>query len=307
MLVDGAPVTELGIKVDPDLVRVEVDGRVFEPEKQARAVYYLLNKPKGVVCTNDRREARKRAIDLITDPAKGRIYTVGRLDEASTGLILLTNDGEFANLIAHPRHEVPKTYLVKVRGKIDGVSIDKLKRGVHLAEGRTTGLRVRVYKKSSTFSTLSVTLAEGKNREVRRIFARVGFNVISLRRTRIGNLSDRRLKEGQWRPLLRAELKDLIGVAQGEIPVGPERSGSDGKRPGRRPAGRGSSSTGSRSSTAAKNAPRGKPSPKPGGRGHPQVKKPAGGRGGPGTGGRGAGRATGGRSSGAAKRSGGRR
>ena len=259
VLVDGKPVNELGMKVDSDLVRVEVDGRVFEPAGEARLHYYLLNKPKGVVCTNDRREERRRAIDLIGDRDKGRIYTVGRLDEASTGLIILTNDGEFANLIAHPSHEVPKTYLVKVRGKIDPESVDKLKRGVHLAEGRTTGLKVRIYKKSSTFSTLSVTLAEGKNREVRRIFARVGFNVISLRRTRIGNLSDRRLKEGQWRPLLRAEVKDLIGVAEGDVAVGPDEGSA-----GRRKSITRKRATGS--SQVPKRAPRGKPLPNPQGR-----------------------------------------
>jgi 23S rRNA pseudouridine2605 synthase len=224
VLVDGEPVTELGSKVDPEVNVVEVDGRVFKPGT-SRHRYYLLNKPKGVVCTNDRREAKKRAIDLITDPDAGRIYTVGRLDEESTGLILLTNDGDFTNLIAHPRHEVPKTYLVKVRGRIETEPLEKLRKGVHLAEGRTGPIKVRVLKRTSHFSSLSVTLAEGKNREVRRVFARVGFNVIGLRRTRIGNLSDRRLKEGQWRPLRRREVDDLIAVARGEKSVEPERGG----------------------------------------------------------------------------------
>ena len=236
VLVDGNPVTELGTKVDPETAVVEVDGQVFKPGSGRRR-YYLLNKPKGVICTNDRREAKKRAIDLVTDPEAGRIYTVGRLDEESTGLILLTNDGEFTHLIAHPRHEVPKTYLVKVRGRVDGESLVKLRKGVHLAEGRTGPVKARVYKRSNNFSTLSVTLGEGKNREVRRIFARVGFNVISLRRTRIGNLGDRRLKEGQWRPLLRREVEDLIAVARGERPVLPERAPERRRgRPPRKPA-----------------------------------------------------------------------
>jgi len=256
VLVDGEPVSALGTKIDPDRARVEVNGRVFAPDKRERLRYYLLNKPRRVVCTNDRREERKRAIDLITDPDKGRIYTVGRLDEDSTGLILLTNDGDFANLIAHPRHEVPKTYLVKVRGRIDAEAIDKLKRGVHLAEGRTAGVKVRVIKRTGSFTSLSVTLAEGKNREVRRIFAKVGFNVLALRRTRIGNLRDQRLKEGQWRPLLRAEVQDLTAVAHGEREVGEElpgraRSGPAARRgAGRRPA----------------RPLRGKPSPDPRGR-----------------------------------------
>jgi 23S rRNA pseudouridine2605 synthase len=244
VLVDGEPVTELGTRIDPETARVEVDGRVFDPERPVRPRYYLLHKPRGVICTNDRFEGRKRAIDLVTDPDKGRIYTVGRLDEASTGLIVLTSDGDFANLIAHPRNEVPKTYMVKVKGKIDGDAIEKLKKGVYLAEGRTEGFRVRVLKRTNHFSSLSVTLAEGKNREVRRVFARVGFNVLSLRRTRIGNLSDPRLKEGQWRPLRRAEVAEMVAVAQGEreaiddLPRGPRRGREPSRVPPRLPRGK---------------------------------------------------------------------
>ena len=227
-----------------------------------RLRYYLLNKPKGVICTNDRHEARRRAIDLVGDPEAGRIYTVGRLDEESTGLILLTNDGELTNLIAHPRNEVPKTYLAKVRGRIDGVALEKLTRGVHLAEGKTSPIRVRVGKRTQQFSMLSVTLAEGKNREVRRVFAKVGFDVLSLRRTRIGNLSDRGLKEGQWRLLLREELRDLVAVARGEREVADEPTrrpshGEPGGRAGRDsapatalPARRGASRNPARKATA---------------------------------------------------------
>ena len=245
VLVDGQPATVLGAKVDPTTQKVEVDGRVFQAAR-GRHRYYLLNKPKGVICTNDRREAKKRAIDLITDPDRGRIYTIGRLDEDSTGLIVLTDDGELTNLVAHPRHQVSKTYLIKVRGRIEGEALEKVRKGVHLSEGRTSRVRVRVYKRTNTFSTLSITLNEGKNREVRRIFARVGFSVVDLRRTRIGNLSDRRLKVGQWRPLMRAEVEDLIAVARGERPVVPEvrpqRSGRKSAARGRLlgPCGRGS-------------------------------------------------------------------
>jgi 23S rRNA pseudouridine2605 synthase len=220
--VDGQPVTELGTKIDPAVQTVEVDGVVLRPEP-ARRRYYLLNKPRGVVCTNEPRELRPRAIDLIRDPEKGRIFTVGRLDEDSEGLILLTNDGEFANRIAHPSHGVTKTYLVKVRGRIDTPALERMRAGVRLAEGRTGGARVRLIKRTSSFSTLAVTLEEGKNREVRRIFARVGFNVIALRRTHIGHLSDRRLKPGQWRPLLRRELEELEALARGELEPGPPK------------------------------------------------------------------------------------
>lgn len=209
VMVDGEIVTALGTKVDPRAQQVDVDGVVLKPER-TDPKYYLLHKPRGVVCTNDRREARMRAIDLVTDPAKGRIYTVGRLDEESTGLILLTNDGEFANRIAHPRYGVTKTYLVKVRGRIEGEAIEKIKSGVRLAEGWTAPAFVKVLKRTNEWSILSVTLNEGKNREVRRVFAAVGFNVLTLRRTHIGTLSDRTLKEGQWRPLVRVEVQELL-------------------------------------------------------------------------------------------------
>ncbi|NUP97742.1 MAG: rRNA pseudouridine synthase, partial [Planctomycetaceae bacterium] len=207
--VDGEICTELGTKIDPATQEIDVDGVVLRPER-TEPKYYLLHKPRGVVCTNERREARLRAIDLITDPSKGRIYTVGRLDEDSTGLILLTNDGEFANRIAHPRYGVTKTYSVRLRGRIEGESIERVQKGVRLSEGWTAPAFVKVLKRTNEWSLVTCTLNEGKNREVRRIFAAVGHNVLDLRRTHIGTLSDRTLKEGKWRPLLRAEVTELL-------------------------------------------------------------------------------------------------
>ena len=268
VLVDGYPCVELGTRIDPHKQVVEVDGIVLKPASE-RLRYYLLNKPRGVICTNERREARTRAVDLINDPAAGRIYTVGRLDEDSTGLIILTNDGEFTNLVTHPRHEVPKTYLVKLRGKVDGASLEKIRQGVHLSEGRTASAQVRIYKRTNAFTSLSITLHEGKNREVRRIFARFGFNVLSLARTRIGNLSDRRLKEGQWRPLVRAEIADLMDVAHGLAEVTEDRRIPAGGRKPRRPLPRGGKRVRHRATT-----PRGGPST--GGKTGPRSKGPSG-------------------------------
>lgn len=212
VMVDAELVTELGTKVDPDLQRVEVDGIVLR-SAQVRKRYYLLHKPVGVVCTNDERELRKRAADLITDRDKGRIYTVGRLDERTSGLILLTNDGEFAHKVMHPRYGIPRTYAVKLSGRIDDGALGRVRDGVHLAEGRTMGARVVVQRRTERTSRLLVTVYEGKNREIRRIFARVGFKVKDLARVRIGNLSDRGLKNGQWRPLTRAEVADLLDLS----------------------------------------------------------------------------------------------
>lgn len=211
--VDGSVVVELGTKIDPHLQKVEVDGVSLKIERIHKK-YYLLNKPSGVVCTNERRETRPRAIDMITDPKKGRIYTVGRLDEDSTGLILLTNDGEYANRVMHPRYGVKKTYLVKLRGKIDDEDLNKVRNGIHLSDGRTAGARILVQKRTKEYTKLAVTLIEGMNREIRRSFARVGYKVVDLARIRIGPLVNSGMKRtGRWRELT---LKEAWAVLETE-------------------------------------------------------------------------------------------
>lgn len=216
--VDGVRVEEHGLKVDPATQVIEVDGAPLPPQKSQRKQYYLLNKPAGVVCTNERRETRPRAVDLITDRAKGRIYTVGRLDEESKGLIILTNDGEFANRVMHPRYGVTKTYAVKLRGRISDEDVQAVRDGVRLKEGRTGPVRVLIKKRSREYSRLEVTLQEGKNREIRRIFLAVGFKVVELRRTHIGTISDRKLKFGFWRYLEPEEVRQLVALSEGEEP-----------------------------------------------------------------------------------------
>lgn len=216
VMVDGEIVTTLGAKIDPLKQRVEVDGVVLKPEG-ARHRYYLLNKPTGVVCTSDPREDRRRAIDMITDRKAGRIFTVGRLDEDSSGLILLTNDGEFANLVAHPRYEVPKLYKVIVRGRVEDDALSKARQGVRLSDSKASFESVSLRKRGARQTTLLVGLKEGRNRQIRRVFARLGHKVTDLARVRIGNLTDRGLKKGQWRPLLREEVEEMIGIARGEI------------------------------------------------------------------------------------------
>ena len=207
--IDGKMVTELGRRVDPAREKVEVDGVVLKATGE-RLAYYLLNKPKGVVCTNDPREPRPRAVDLVTDKRKGRIYTVGRLDEDTEGLVILTNDGEFANRISHPRYGLKKTYRVDVRGRVDDEAIDRMRQGVRLSDGWGAFEHVKVLKRSGERSILLVTLSEGKNREVRRVLAAVDLPVRNLRRVEIGPLEDRRLKVGQWRVLTRSEVGELL-------------------------------------------------------------------------------------------------
>ncbi len=209
VMIDGEIIVEMGTQVDPHRHRVEVDGVVLKPER-LRQRYYLLNKPSGVVCTNDERESRPRAVDLIGDPRKGRIFTVGRLDEETVGVVLLTNDGDFANRIMHPRYGVPKTYLVKLAGKVGDGDIERLRAGVWISEGKTAGARIRVQQRTVNQTRLFVTLQEGKNREVRRMFAGLGYKLLDLKRVRIGSLTDRGLKPGHWRPLTRTEVSELL-------------------------------------------------------------------------------------------------
>ena len=236
VMVDGEIVTELGRKVDPEVQRVEVDGVVLRPDK-IRHRYYLLNKPAGVVCTNDARESKPRAVDLVDDPRKGRVFTVGRLDEDTVGIVLITNDGEFANRIQHPRYEVPKTYLVKLSGKVTAEDLDKLRKGVWIAEGKTAAAQVRVGQRTSQQTRLFVTLREGKNREVRRMFARLGYRLLDLKRVRIGPVSDRGLKPGRWRPLTRAEVGELLAWSDPERREALEKAARPRRKPrGRRPA-----------------------------------------------------------------------
>ena len=234
--VDGKLVTELGRRIDPAQQKVEVDGVALQATGE-RLAYYLLNKPRGVVCTNDPREARPRAVDLITDRRKGRIYTVGRLDEDTEGLVILTNDGEFANRISHPRYGVKKTYWVDVRGRVADEAIEHMQRGVRLSDGLGSFERVKVMKRHAERSILLVTLAEGKNREVRRVLAALDLPVRNLRRVEIGPLHDRRLKVGQWRTLTRSEVGELLDATKPGTAgvIRPHRRVGKGSHPSRRP------------------------------------------------------------------------
>ena len=209
--VNGTVVRELGVRVDASADDVQFDGQRVEPEKH---VYVLFNKPKDVVCTNAAHEVRKRVIDCLPG-VRGRIYTVGRLDADSQGLILLTNDGGFAQTIAHPRHGVSKTYAVLVRGRVDPAVLEKARGGVWLAEGRTGRAQVWIERTGRDRTYLRVTLREGKNREIRRVFARLGHTVISLKRIRIGKLNLHGLRAGAHRFLRAEEVSELLSSAAG--------------------------------------------------------------------------------------------
>jgi len=230
--VDGQLVTELGYRVDPDRQVVKVDGERIEPEK---LVYYLVNKPRGVVCTNRDPAGRPRVLDLL-ERVPQRVFCVGRLDLESEGLILVTNDGELAQRLMHPRYGVPKTYVVQVAGLPSAETLARIRRGVWLVEGKVKPDRLRKLGSHGKSTLLEIVLSEGRNRVVRRIFARMGHKVMRLRRTAIGPIRDAKLKPGQYRRLTPAELAKLkqiayAGRADGQTSRhgGPRAKGKKGK------------------------------------------------------------------------------
>ena len=197
-------VDKLPAFVDPAKDVITVDGRKIQA---AQKVYYLLNKPRGVVCTNRDPQGRKKAIDII--PSAERIFCVGRLDIDTTGIIILTNDSELANRLTHPRYGLAKTYVVRVKGQITGEAAGKLKKGIWLAEGKTARASVKILKRNYKESLIEITIRQGLNRQIRRMLARVGLPVKSLNRTRIGKLNTRGLGVGKFRTLTKAEVAYL--------------------------------------------------------------------------------------------------
>ncbi|HEG44624.1 MAG TPA: rRNA pseudouridine synthase [Phycisphaerales bacterium] len=196
--------------LDTDLITVN-NRRI----KIAKKEYYLLNKPKNVICTNSDPYGRKKAIDLID--TKARIFCVGRLDYDTIGAIILTNDSEMANRLTHPKYELEKVYEVKVRGEITGEAMDHLKKGVWLAEGKTSRTAVKVLHRSHTESTIQVIIKQGLNRQVRRILARVGFKVKSLKRIRIGKVSVKGMRSGAYKKLTPGQIAYLMKTTEGTI------------------------------------------------------------------------------------------
>jgi|GEM_PF-140312 len=238
--VDGKTVRELGVRVDPMGANIAVDG---ERVRLERPVYYAVNKPKGYVSTNDDPAGRPRVVDILSEIPE-RVYAVGRLDEESTGLMILTNDGELANRLAHPRYGVEKIYRAVVAGAPSPDVLRQLAEGVWLSDGKARAKRARIVGARGESTILELALAEGKNREVRRMLARFGHKVMSLTRVAIGPITLKGLPLGEFRHLNPAEIDLLHKVAAG-IQIDPprfpsrDRGGPQGKGPrpghGRRP------------------------------------------------------------------------
>ena len=203
--IDGEPVTKLGARIDAATQKVEVDGESIRPD---RPVCYMVNKPKGMLCTNSDPSGRVRVIDLFPTSA-GRLFPIGRLDENSVGLLLVTNDGDLGHRLAHPRFKVPKIYEVQVAGRPTREIMQQLRQGMYFSDGRFKVDNAKITGSRGKSTILEVTLSEGRNREIRRLFSRVGHKVMKLERVAFGPLRLRGVAIGKFRQLSREEMKLL--------------------------------------------------------------------------------------------------
>ncbi|WP_019638976.1 pseudouridine synthase [Paenibacillus fonticola] len=218
--VNGETVTALGTKADPAVDVITVNGKTVGAEKK---LYIMFNKPKGVITSASDPQGRK----IVTDYLKAipeRLYPVGRLDYDTEGLLLLTNDGEFAHLLTHPKHHVPKTYLATVKGVPHGTELDKLKQGIMLEDGLTSPAEVEYYDvdPEGKQSVISITIHEGRNRQVRRMFEAIQHPVVKLKRISFGGVFLENLKRGLYRHLTKEEVEGLFKQAR--------NAGKPGKR-----------------------------------------------------------------------------
>jgi 23S rRNA pseudouridine2605 synthase len=204
--VNDIVVTELGSKADPAIDRITVDGKPLVIASQK--LYILLNKPVGYMTTLDDPEGRALVTDLLQE-VKERVYPVGRLDYNTEGLLLLTSDGDWANRLMHPRHEIEKEYHVRVRGKVHKSQLDQLSNGVEIDGKKTAPATVRLIKDGEQNDWLSITIHEGRNRQIRRMCEAVSLLVVRLKRVRYGVLSMGQLKPGEFRYLSQAEVDAL--------------------------------------------------------------------------------------------------
>ena len=208
--VNGKVVLTLGTQVKPNDA-IEVNGIEISKEEK---VYYLLNKPREVIASVSDDKGRKTVVDIINDDR--RIYPVGRLDYDTTGAIIITNDGEFANLLMHPKNEIDKCYVAKIEGCLSPKEMMTLKTGVLIDGVKTRKARVKVRKidKESNTSIVEITIHEGKNHQVKRMFEAVGHNVLKLKREKIAFLDLSGLKSGEYRKLNHKEVTTLYSIAQ---------------------------------------------------------------------------------------------
>ena len=208
--VNGQVVTQLGTKIDPVRDQIRVDGRHIRVGQEH--VYIVLNKPRGVLSTMQDSRGRRALGDLVSVPA--RLYPVGRLDATSEGLILLTDDGDLANVLTHPRYRHEKEYRVLVNGRVSAETLDSWRQGLELDGKKTAPARVEILGIRRDNSLLRVVMREGRKRQIRRVAETLGHPVLELTRTRLGPLDLGLLEPGQWRYLTAKEISGLIALKQ---------------------------------------------------------------------------------------------
>jgi|SRR5579872_5917095 len=213
--VNGRTVTALGTKADPDVDEIKVDGRRIRVQKRKR--YILLYKPRGYITSRNDPEHRPTVLDLLRG-VKEYVYPVGRLDYDSEGLLLLTNDGELAARLTHPRHEVDKVYHARVRGLPDDHAMERLEKGVTIDGRRTAPAKARFvdppHKRTGEQTTIELAIHEGRQRQVRKMFDAIGHPVMRLKRVRIGPIGDPDIPPGHWRELTPQEVLRLRRACQ---------------------------------------------------------------------------------------------
>jgi 23S rRNA pseudouridine2605 synthase len=208
--VNGKVVTELGTKADPERDHIKVNGKLINARlREQEKIYILLNKPLGVLSSKSDPTGRRLVVDLV-GPYAQKVHPVGRLDFNTEGLILLTNDGEFTNAITHASKQVPKVYEVKIKGQPGPQQIKQLERGVTIEGRRTAPAKIELMEQSETNAWYRVTLFEGRNQQIRKMFDSIGHSVLKLRRVSIGFLKDERLKPGEFRFLRSSEVQRLL-------------------------------------------------------------------------------------------------
>ncbi|MDH7601083.1 MAG: pseudouridine synthase [Armatimonadota bacterium] len=223
--VNGKVVTTLGAKADPEKDVITIDGKQIDTSQDR--IYILLNKPPGYTSTRFDRFAEHTVMELV-DEVQGYLFPVGRLDKDASGALLLTNDGELANMLTHPSYEVEKTYEATVTGRISREALDRLSQGVELDDGPTAPAKVRLlsYSPEDNTSKVEITIHEGRKRQVKRMFQAVGHRVVKLVRTRFGTLDIKGLREGEHRYLTKKEVAKLKKLALARS--GKEDEKSDG-------------------------------------------------------------------------------
>lgn len=231
VMVNGQIVKELGTKADPEKDHIKVNGKLINPKtKPQEKIYILLNKPTGILTSRSDPQKRPLVVDLVGHYSS-KVHPVGRLDFNTEGLILLTNDGDFTNLIAHASHNVPKVYEAKVKGKPRESQVQMIARGVLIDGVKTAPAKIRLMEETETNAWYEVTLHEGRNQQIRKMFDHIGHSVVKLRRIAIGFLKEQKMKPGEFRFLRESEVERFFKL-------GSRSAKASTKKPSKNPVGK---------------------------------------------------------------------